>query len=92
METGATNTKIKLGDKSDQMNVSIHMGAASITLEIPKNVGCEIQSDMALVAKHFDNFDKQGDGHYMTENYETSKKKIFINVEGGVSTLNVYRY
>jgi hypothetical protein len=92
VETGATNTKIKLGDKSDHVNVSVKMGAASITLEIPKNVGCEINSDMALVAKHFENFNKEGDGHYVTENYENAKKKIYINVEGGVSSFSVYRY
>lgn len=92
VETGATNTKIKLGNKNDLTNVSIRMGAASLTLEVPKEVGCEIQSDMALVAKHFDKFNKEGDGHYLTENFESSKKKIYINVEGGVSTLNVYRY
>ncbi len=92
LETGATSTKIKFGDKSEETKVDIKMGAASLTLEIPKNVGAEINSDMALIAKDFDGFSKKSDGYYATDNFESAKKKIRINVEGGVSTFNIYRY
>jgi hypothetical protein len=92
VQTGATSTRIKLGEKSERVKVDISMGAASFTLEIPKNIGCEIQSDMALVAKHFDGFNKEEDGRYLTENFNNSSKKIFINVEGGVSSFRVVRY
>lgn len=92
VQTGATSTRIKLGDKSERVNVDISMGAASFTLEIPKSVGCEIQSDMALVAKHFDDFTKKDSGRYLSENFENTKKKIYVNVEGGVSSLRVVTY
>jgi len=92
LETGATSTKIKFGEKSEETNVDIRMGAARLTLEIPKNVGAEINSDMALIAKDFDGFSKKSDGYYSTDNFESAKKKIRINVEGGVSTFNIYRY
>ncbi len=92
LETGATSTYVKFGDRSEDTNVDIQMGAASLTLEIPKGVGAEINSDMALIAKHFDGFSKKGDGYYVTDNFESSQKKIKINVEGGVSSFNIYRY
>jgi hypothetical protein len=92
LETGATSTNIKFGDKSDDTSVDIQMGAASLTLQIPKNVGAEIDSDMALISKHFEGFSKKGDGYYVTDNFDSSKKKIKINVEGGVSSFNIYRY
>lgn len=92
LETGATSTSIKFGDRSDETNVDIKMGAASLTLEIPKSVGAEINSDMALIAKDFDGFSKKSDGYYSTDNFESAKKKIRINVEGGVSTFNINRY
>ncbi|MCL4547189.1 MAG: DUF5668 domain-containing protein [Bacteroidetes bacterium] len=93
LHTGATSTKIKLGDKYDQTtNVSVDMGAASLTLEVPQNVGCEIQSDMALASKHIEGFSSRGSGHYITDNFENSTKRILIDVKGGVSSLTVRRY
>lgn len=92
IETGASNSKIKLGDKSDETNVDIEMGVSKLILEIPKNVGCTVDSDLSLVSKHFDGFNKKEDGIYQTENFDSSKKKIFINVQGGVSSLKILRY
>ncbi|MCX7876723.1 MAG: hypothetical protein N2321_11255 [Melioribacteraceae bacterium] len=92
IETGATNSKIKLGDKSKETNVDIEMGASSLTLEIPSTVGCLINSNLSLVAKDFDGFNKHGKGVYQTSNFNLTDKKIYINVKGGVSSLKVYRY
>lgn len=92
LETGATSTKIKFGDISEETNVDIHMGAASLTLEIPQSVGVEINSDMALIAKDFDGLSKKSDGYYTSDNFNSAKKKIRINVEGGVSSFNINRY
>ncbi|KAF0152582.1 MAG: hypothetical protein FD143_898 [Ignavibacteria bacterium] len=92
LETGATSTKIKFGDRSQETNVDIKMGAASLTLEIPQTVGAEINSSMALVAKSFDGFNKKSNGYYSTDNFDSAKKKIKINVDGGVSSFNIYRY
>jgi len=92
LHTGATSTKIKLGSKYDQTNVSIDMGAASLTLEVPLNVGCEIQTDMALASKNIKGFQSKGSGHYITDNFEGSEKRILIDVKGGFSSLSVRRY
>ncbi len=92
LHTGATRTKIKLGDKYDKTNVSVDMGAASLTIEVPQNVGCEINSDMALASKHISGFSSRGSGYYITDNFEASVKRIIIDVKGGVSSLTVRRY
>ncbi len=92
LHTGAASGRIKLGDKFDSTTVDIHMGAASITVEIPKTSGCSINSDMALVSRDFSGFNKKYSGYYETENFKSSSKKIFINVEGGVSSIKVKRY
>lgn len=92
INTGATNSKIKLGDKSDTTNVKIKMGASSFTLEIPKNVGCRIDSDLSLVSKKFDGFSRIENDTYQTENFEKSKKQILIKVQSGVSSLTILRY
>ena len=57
------------------------MGAANITIDVPANVGCEIQTDMALSSKNIHGFNSRGKGHYITENFSESGKRIIIDVE-----------
>ncbi|MDF1610530.1 LiaI-LiaF-like domain-containing protein [Stygiobacter electus] len=92
IKTGASNSRIKLGDKNDETNVDIDMGVSSLTLEIPEHVGCKVETDLSLVNKKFDGFTKKEKGIYQTENFEKSKKKILINVKGAVSSLKILRY
>lgn len=92
LHTGAASGRLKLGDKYDSTNVEIDMGAASITLEIPRSSGCSITSDIALVSRDFPEFVKKYSGYYETENFKSAGKKIFIDVEGGVSSIKVKRY
>ncbi len=92
LHTGATSSKIKLGDRYDSTNVFVEMGAASITIQIPKTSACSINGDMALVSRDFPGFSKKDSGYYETENYNSSSKKVFIRINGGVSSVRVERY
>lgn len=92
LHTGAASGVLRLGDKYDSTNVDIEMGAASISIEIPKTTGSSIKSDMALVSRDFPGFSKKYSGYYETENFESAVKKVFINVKGGVSSIEVKRY
>ncbi len=92
LRTGASSTKIKLGDKLDSTDVDVEMGTASFTLEIPQSSGCIIEGDMVLMSKKFEDFVKRGKGHYETEGFENAKNKIFVRIDGGVSSIKVKRY
>ncbi len=92
INTGASNLRIKLGDKTERLVVDVEMGAASLTLEVPQNTGCEIHTDMALASKSIQGFTSKGKGHYITDNFDESSKRILINVKGGVSSITVNRY
>lgn len=92
IHTGATNTKIKLGDKSDMTFVDVEMGAASLKIYVPKTSGCKINGDMVLMTKKLKGFTKIDSDRYITEDYENKNHKIIINVDGGVSSIEVKRY
>lgn len=92
LKTGATDTKIKLGNKSDMMHVDVEMGAASLKIYIPKSSGCKIMGDMVLMSKRLDGFKKNDAGDFITRNYESADEKIVMNIEGGLSSLDVKRY
>ncbi len=92
LHTGASNVRIKLGDLVDESNVTIEMGAASITLDIPENVGCKITGDMVLSGKDINGFIKNSSNHYETDNYYSANKTINVRIDGGVSSITVNRY
>ena len=90
--TGATSTKLKFGDKTEMIKVHIEMGAAALKIYIPDNSGCEIKNDMILISKDFEGFSKIGKGHYISDNYDSTVNKIFIEFDGGISSLKILRY
>jgi len=90
--TGASATKLKFGDNTEIIKAHIEMGAASLKIYIPFNSGCRIESDMILISKDFEGFSKIGDGQYISDNFDTSDNKIYINFDGGVSSLKILRY
>ena len=92
LKTGATETKIKIGDLYDETYIDVDMGAASLEIKIPREFGCKIDGGMALIKKDFDDFIEKNDDSYVTENYNDTNNKIMINVEGAVASLRVIRY
>jgi len=92
LETGATDTELKFGELQKKVKASIGMGAASLTIKIPEKTGCLLKGDMVLVVKNFDGFDKIDKKRYQTSNFDESDNKIYINFDGGVSTLQIDRY
>lgn len=94
LSTGATKTRIKLGDLYERTEVDVEMGAASLTFDIPEKSGCKITGDMVFVLKNLDGFSKKGNSnkYYITNDFTDAENKIFINVDGGVSSLKVRRH
>ncbi|MBI1931477.1 MAG: hypothetical protein HYS24_02950 [Ignavibacteriales bacterium] len=91
LKTGATETKIKLGNKIQETNLNVEMGAASLKIYIPQTSGCKITGDMALVSKDLDGFIVNG-SDYVTDNFDTATEKILIHVNGGLSSFTVNKY
>ncbi len=92
IKAGASEIKIKLGDKADTTNISMNTGASSVTIYVPQGSGCEITDGAKLSSKSFPDFVKDSDGVYRSTNFDNSKKKIFIDVEAGVSSIKVKQY
>lgn len=91
IKTGLTETDVKLGDKTDNLDVKIESGLTDIEFQIPESVGCRIDIDGGLNEKDFDGF-IQKNGHWETPNFDKSTKKINLKFEGGLQSLKVRRY
>ncbi len=92
IDIGAAKLEIILGDLLDSSRVEIDAGVSSIEISVPQNVGCEVNADIVLSKKDFEGFNKTGDNLYRTDNFETSAKKIYMNIDTGISSIKIKRY
>ncbi|GAB3809227.1 hypothetical protein GCM10028819_50130 [Spirosoma humi] len=89
---GAADLDLKLGAKADQADIKLDVGAASVTVRVPKEVGCQIKKDGALNLEQLDDFTDVGGGEFVSPGYDTAKKKMTIRFNGGISRFKVIRY
>jgi hypothetical protein len=92
IQGGASNIEVKLGSIYPESDVNISAGAASITLKVPSDAGCEITTNTFLASKNFKGFKKIDNHHYQTEGFSTAAKKIRISTEAGMASIDVERY
>ncbi|MEI7812852.1 MAG: DUF5668 domain-containing protein [Ignavibacteria bacterium] len=90
-KSGAASIRVKIGDKIEMTNLRFEAGVTKIEVQIPKSSGCEIRSDASLSSKRFDGFNKIDKSTYRTENYDSAAKKIIIEFDTGVSSIEVDR-
>ena len=89
---GAADLDLKLGAKADVSDVKLDVGAASVTVHVPKEVGCRIKKDGALNLEQLDDFTDVGGGEFVSPGYDEATKKITIRFDGGISRFKVVRY
>ncbi|WP_439556509.1 LiaF transmembrane domain-containing protein [Dyadobacter sp.] len=92
VSTGVADMDIKMGDKLANSQIDIEAGVASVTIDIPESIGCELKIDGALNAKSIEGLEKVTNGLYRSAGYASSSKKISINFEGGLTSININRY
>jgi hypothetical protein len=92
LAAGAADLDLKLGAKADEADVKVDVGAASLTVRIPKEVGCRVKKDGALNLEQLDDFTDVGGGEFVSPGYDTAKKKMTIRFNGGISRFKVVRY
>ena len=92
LKGGAASFKIKLPEPQNVTNMNVETGVAEVNIRIPESAGCRIKVETGLSSRDFSGFTKQSDGSYTTSNYDSSAKKIMINLKGGLSEFNVNRY
>lgn len=89
VNTGASSMNLTLGDIATLAKVSIDAGASSFDLSLPSTVGAKIHVDAGLSSKDFPNFNKIDDSNYETTGYASAEKKIDIDLDMGVSSINI---
>jgi LiaI-LiaF-like transmembrane region len=92
MDMGAANLDVKLGALSEHLNFNLNSGASKIDISVPEEVGTQIKMDAVLSSKNIVGFKNLKSGLYRTEGFNDAEKKIFIEIDSGVSSINISRY
>jgi hypothetical protein len=92
MDLGAAKLEVKLGALSEHLNFKLNTGASQIEISVPEEVGSEIIAKDVISKKDISGFIKINSGLYRTGNFDMTDKKIFINIDCGVSSITVRRY
>jgi hypothetical protein len=90
LQTGASETQVRLPRAAGVTTVKAQTGAAALTLEVPAGVAARIRTRMALGSTHVDTarFPASGDG-YASPDFATAPNRVDIDVQGGVGSLRV---
>jgi len=87
IDSGASNINLVL-PKYDS-KIIIKTGVSNIDIAIPKNVGATVSIDSGIAKKNLDDFIKLN-GKYISNNYNTAEFKLDMEIDCGVSRINIY--
>ena len=89
---GAALLEVKLGALAERTKFYVDAGASKIDISVPKEIGCQIKIDDILSANDIKGFKYIKSGLYRTEGFDEAEKKIFIDINTGVSSVKIVRY
>jgi LiaI-LiaF-like transmembrane region len=90
LETGASETQVRLPRAAGETRVRAEAGAAQVTFEVPANVAARIRSRVALGSTQVDSvrFPRSGDG-YESADFAGAANRVEIELSGGVGSFRV---
>ena len=87
IKSGASNINLIIPQYDSK--IIIDSGVSNIDIDIPKNVGAMLNIDSGIAIKNLDDFIKRNDT-YISNNYDNSEFKTEIEIDCGVSRINIY--
>jgi hypothetical protein len=91
LETGASSTEITTPATAGYTKMKVESGAASLKVTIPQGVGASIRVESGLASINIDKnrFTRDGDT-YRSADYATAANKLDLDIETGVSSVDVH--
>lgn len=93
LDFGASDGKIKIGEKVNNVEVKIETGASSLKLYLPKEFGIKIESSSGISSNNFEEIGlNRSNGKWESDNYGKAEKKADIDLAMGASSIDVELY
>lgn len=90
--SGAAEIDLKIADNYPKTTVRIESGASSLKIRIPKSAQCLLNIDAVLSSKNIEGFVKKDDDTWESGNYTGTGNIMTIEVDAGVSEIDIQRY
>ena len=87
IKSGASNINLVVPKYNSK--IIIDSGVSNIDIAIPKNVGAMVSIDSGIAIKDLEDFIKR-DSMYISNNYDSSEFKVDIEIDCGVSNINIH--
>ncbi len=88
---GASKISLKLGEKSTEGKIQV--GASSINIDIPANIGIRIKSKSAFASNNFEEAGlAKNDSVWESVDWDKSSSKIDLEINAGASNVKVNKY
>jgi len=91
MKSGAVSGTLTFGTKADSANATLELGASSLVIRVPKELGVKVTLSSGLSGKEFNGFIQDGD-QYQSEGYGATTKKLTLVIKAGVSNIIIERF
>ena len=89
INSGASD--INLIAPSYDCNINIDSGVSKIKILVPREAGVKIQLDTGISMKNIANdFQKQQDNNYISDNYQSSEFRINVDIDCGLSQIDIH--
>jgi hypothetical protein len=92
IDAGVCSIRVKLGDRLEESNLRVKTGVSTVRIEIPSSSGCEIRDNSHVGSTDYVGFSKIENDTWQSDNFDNATKKIYIDVDTGVSNVRVVRY
>ncbi len=92
IDGGAASINVRLGSRADFVMLDIDTGVSSVTIELPDELACELNTNTFMVSKNLPGFDKVSKNTYVTPNFASAAKNVSIRFESAISSLKIVRY
>jgi hypothetical protein len=93
LDTGAAEVKLRLGCRLPKIDIDINAGASDLVIYVPHEMALEIDSDVALSSTNFKRIGLSKEhGVYRSDNFDSAECTAIINIDSGVSEINIDYY
>ncbi|RWY55594.1 LiaI-LiaF-like domain-containing protein [Mucilaginibacter gilvus] len=89
---GAASFEVKMGQPLATTNIDVSTGVSGVTILVPKDAACSVNTSSGLSSNNFEGFDDKGNNRYETPGFYAAKNKMVIHLKGGLSGFEVKRY
>lgn len=89
LDVGASSAVVGFPAAAGSTRAFINAGAATLTLDIPPEVGARVVSDSGLASISASSRFSQAGGVYTSDGYQTATNRVEIELKAGISTVNI---